>query len=256
MYYITASFYGLGAEETTPYIYGNADPARWRTYTSRSQRHEVTIESDYDTVCANVVCAATLAQHEWGRSSRGRLRPHRPAPRVLCQSGTTNHDSTDRMSEQYLFYRKNETIYCAKYSVDEPPCWNVSGWQRQNDEGVYGNSVRIFGQYDVKIASGSCIDNVTITQLFLFEIVSGTTRNVQYDFRLLRVTWRFKIQMDSGVFHWWISPEIEVTSMIPCFSSFMTESFGTWRYDLVVTSVTHEVNNVFNPLKYCQTSYL
>ena len=203
-----------------------------------------------------MVCAATLAQHEWGRPSRGHLRPHRPALRVLCQCGTTNHDSADRMSEQFLFYHGNEAIYCAKCSDDEPPCWNVSEWQRQRDESVHRNSVRIFGQHDVKIASGSCIDNVTITHLLLFEIVSGTTGNERYDFRLLRVTWRLKIQMDSGVFHWWISPEIEVTSMIPCLSSFMTESFGKWRYDLWVTNDAQDVNNVFNPLKYCQMSFL
>ena len=163
LYYITASFYGLGAAEAIPYIYGNAGPTRWRTYTSLIQRHEVTIDSDYDTVCAVVVCAATPAQHEWGRPSRSHLRPHRPALRVLCQCGTTNHDTADRISEQFLFYRGNEAIYCAKCSDDAPPCWNVSEWQRQRDESVHRNSVKIFGQHDVKIASGSCIDNVTIT---------------------------------------------------------------------------------------------
>ena len=71
--------------------------------------------------------------------------------------------SADRMSEQFIFYRGNEAIYCAKCSDDEPPCWNVSEWQRQRDESVHRNSVKIFGQHDVKIASGSCIDNVTIT---------------------------------------------------------------------------------------------
>ena len=54
---------------------------------------------------------------------------------------------------------------------------NVPGWQRHCDESVHWNSVRIIGQYDITIASGSCSDDVTITHLLSFEIVSGTTRN-------------------------------------------------------------------------------
>ena len=57
------------------------------------------------------------------------------------------------------------------------------------------NSVRIIGQYDVKIGNG--VDDVTRPPLLLFEIVSGATRDERYDFRLLRVTLRFKATMDS-----------------------------------------------------------
>ena len=54
--------------------------------------------------------------------------------------------------------------------------------------------------------------------------------------------------MDSGIFQWWISPEVELTSVIPCFSSFMTELnilqshelFGKWRHNLLFTSDAHD----------------
>ena len=105
--------------------------------------------------------------YEWGRWSR------QPAPFVLCRSGSTNHPSADRMRGQFLFYHENDAIYCNKCSNDDQPCWNVSGCQCHCDESVHRNSVKMIGQYDVTIASGSCIDNVTITNLLLFEIVSG-----------------------------------------------------------------------------------
>ena len=43
---------------------------------------------------SDVVWAATAAQHECSRPLQGRLRP---APRVLCRCGSTNHDSADRI---------------------------------------------------------------------------------------------------------------------------------------------------------------
>ena len=89
-------------------------------------------------VCAGVVCAATpgtarvgpagaaaTAQHEWGRPSGGRAgRPHE----CCAGSGSTNHDSADRMNGQFLFYHENETIHNDKSRDDhndEPPCWNA-----------------------------------------------------------------------------------------------------------------------------------
>ena len=140
-----------------------------------------------------MVCAATPAQYEWGRLSRGRLRP---APRVLCRRDRTNQDSADRMSGQCLFY--HEAIHCNKCRDSEPPCWNVPGWRRHCDESAHRNSARKNGQYDATIACGSCIDYVTVTHLFSFEIESGPTRNKLYDCRLSKVTWRFEIQMDTG----------------------------------------------------------
>ena len=98
---------------------------------------------------------------------------HRLAPRVVCRSSSTNHHSTDSMSCQFLFYREKEAICCD----DEPPCWNVPGWQRNLNGIIKKNSVRIIDQYYVIIASDSCIDDVTITHLFSFEMVSGLGMN-------------------------------------------------------------------------------
>ena len=110
----------------------------------------------------------------WSGAGRGdRKRPRRPAPLVLCWSASTNQSSADRMSGQFLVYHANEAIDCDKCSEDELSCWNVPDWQRHWDENVHRNSVRVIVQYDVTIASGSCIDDVTITHLFSFEIVSS-----------------------------------------------------------------------------------
>ena len=43
-------------------------------------------------------------------------------------SGSTNHDSADRMSGQFLFHHENEAIHNDKSRDDhddEPPCWNA-----------------------------------------------------------------------------------------------------------------------------------
>ena len=43
-------------------------------------------------------------------------------------NGSTNHDSADRMSGQFLFYHENEAMHNDKYRDDhdyEPPCWNA-----------------------------------------------------------------------------------------------------------------------------------
>ena len=69
---------------------------------------EMVIGIDHDTVCAGVVCAATPGTARVGRPSRGRLRPRRPAHECCAGSGSTNHDSADRMSGQFLFYHENE----------------------------------------------------------------------------------------------------------------------------------------------------
>ena len=47
---------------------------------------------------------------------------------AACGSGSTNHDSADRMSGQFLFYHENEAIHNDKSRDDhddEPPCWNA-----------------------------------------------------------------------------------------------------------------------------------
>ena len=74
---------------------------------------------DHDTVCAGVVCAATLGTARVGRPSRGRLRPRRPAHECCAGSGSTNHDSADRMSGQFLFYHENETKHNDKSRDDQ-----------------------------------------------------------------------------------------------------------------------------------------
>ena len=63
---------------------------------------------DHDTVCPWVVCAATPGTARVGRPLRGRLRPRQPAHECCAGSGSTNHDSADRMSGQFLFYHENE----------------------------------------------------------------------------------------------------------------------------------------------------
>ena len=65
----------------------------------------IVIGIDHDMVCAGVVCAATPGTARVGRPSRGRLRP---AHECCAGSGSTNHDSADRMSGQFLFYHENE----------------------------------------------------------------------------------------------------------------------------------------------------
>ena len=52
---------------------------------------------------------------------------HRPAPRVLCRTGRTNHVSADRICGQFLFYNENEALHGHKCSDDEPP-WVKSPW--------------------------------------------------------------------------------------------------------------------------------
>ena len=106
------------------------------------------------------------------------------------------------------FYSTTKTKPYEKCGDDKPPGWNVPGWQRHCNESAHKDSFRIIGPSDVTIASGSCIDDITITHLFPFEIVSRTTRNERYGFRSFKVTWRFKIQINSGMFQWWILPDV------------------------------------------------
>ena len=117
----------------------------------------------------------------------------------LCRSGSTNYDNANLMNGRFLFYHENKAIQCDKWSDNKPSWWNVPVWQRHWNGSVHRNSVRNIGQYDVTIASGSCIDGVTITHLFSVENVSGASRNERHDFRLFRVTWRFKMQMNRGI---------------------------------------------------------
>ena len=160
-----------------------------------------------------------------------RIWPRKPP----CWSGSTNHDSANCVSGQFPFYHEKEAIHCDKCSDDETPGWNVPGWQRHCDESVHKSSIRIIGQYDVMIASGWCIDDITITHPFSFEIVSGPNRNEWYDFRIFKVTWRFKIQMNSGIIQWWIPPEAELRSVIPCFFQV------SWQKDSVTPYTRQQV---------------
>ena len=150
---------------------------------------------------------------------------HRNSVRKIISSiikcGVLVASVTVRMSGQFLFYQENEAINRDECSDDEPPCWNVPGWQRHCDENVHRNSVRIIGQYDATITIGSCIDDVTVTHLFSFGIVSGETRNERYDFRLFKVTRKF------FKFH---------CRMIP----WSRELFGKWRHNSLVTSDVHD----------------
>ena len=172
---------------------------------------------DHDTVCAGVVCAATPGTARMGRPSRGRLRPRRPAHECCSGSGSTNHDSADRMSGQFLFYhekKQNTTIHPATI-MTMSAMLNRPGWQRHcDDESVHRYSVRIIDQCDVTIASGSHIDEVTIAKLLTFEIISGAARNALYGFRLSKTTWRFNykwaVVFCNGEYHqrlnsrpWW-----------------------------------------------------
>ena len=78
-------------------------------------------EIDRNTVCAVVICAAIPAQHWWDRLCQ-------LAPRVLCQSNSKNHNSTDPMNGEIVFYHLNKAIHSDKssdYHNDEPQCWNV-----------------------------------------------------------------------------------------------------------------------------------
>ena len=58
-----------------------------------------------------------------------------------------------------------------------------------------------------------------IPKLLTFEIISRANRNEQYGFRLFKTTWRFNLQMSSGIFQWWISPEVEFTPVMTDFPS-------------------------------------
>ena len=139
---------------------------------------------DHDTVCAGVVCAATpgTARVEpvvaFGRTGR----PHE----CCAGNGSTNHNSADRMSGQFLVYHENEAIHNDKSRDeydDEPSCWNfLAGNAIVMTFSVHRYSVRIIDQCDVTIASGSHIDDVTIAKLLTFEILSRAARNERYDF--------------------------------------------------------------------------
>ena len=109
------------------------------------------------------------------------------------------------MSSEFLFNHENEAIYCDKCSDDEPPCWNISALQRHCDWSANKNSVRIIGQYDVTIASGSCVDDAAVTPLFLFTIVSGRLgmNGVIFVYYELYDGWKYKytVVLFNGEYH-------------------------------------------------------
>ena len=118
----------------------------------------------------------------------------------------TNQASWQCMFGQFVFYHKNEARTCD----NQPPGQNVLA------------APLIIDQYDVTIASGSCIIDITMTQLFFsFGIVLGA--NDRQHLRSFRATRRFKLHVSSGTFKWWISSDAELTSVMPSFSSFMNE---------------------------------
>ena len=133
------------------------------------------------------------------------------------------------------------------------PFWWKRPWkQRQNMTSVWrhGSQRLMYGWHhnNLSVVIWNCI---------------GATGYERYDFRLFTATWRFKIQMDSGIFQWWISPEVKLPSVIPCFSSLMTERFCGALNRLVNDVIIYwsqatrtTANNVFDPFMPCQTSYL
>ena len=111
-------------------------------------------------------------------------------------SGSTNHDSADRMSGQFLFYHENEAIH--RYTTINPATimtmsrhaetpWLTTSLWWWTDESVHRYSVRITDQCDVTIASGSHIDDVTIAELLTFEIISGAAKMNGMVFGYLRL---------------------------------------------------------------------
>ena len=91
--------------------------AKYATTLYDKQWQCVNIGIDYDTVCAGVVCAATPGTTRVG-----------PAHECCAGSGSTNHHSAGRMSDQFLFYHENEAKHNDKSRNDhddEPPCWNA-----------------------------------------------------------------------------------------------------------------------------------
>ena len=187
------------------------------------------------------LCCHSPAQHEWGPPSRGRLLPHRPAPRVLCREW--QHKPWQRRP-----YEWSISILPRKRSITQRliprRSWRWAtmlkrpGWQRHcDDESVHRYSARIIDQCDVTIGSGSHIDDFTTAKLFTFEIILAAARNEWYGFRLSKTMWRFNykwaVVFCNGEYHhtlnsrpWWHK-----------YSNFRNrknprslESFGKWRH--------------------------
>ena len=111
-----------------------------------------------------------------------------------------------------------------------------------DDESVHRNNARVIDQCDVTIASGSHVDNVTIAKLLTFEIISGAARNERYDFRLFQTTWRFNYKRAVVFFQWWVSPEVEFTSVLTDFSSFAVERIcGALKRLVIVVMINWHV---------------
>ena len=83
---------------------------------------------DHDAVCAGVVCCHSRhSTSDAGRRAAACARASR-LHECCAGSGSTNHDSADRKSGQFLFYHENEATHNDKSRDDhddEPPCWNA-----------------------------------------------------------------------------------------------------------------------------------
>ena len=83
-------------------------------------------------------CHSWHSTSEAGRRTAACVRASRPHE-CCAGSGSTNHDSADRMSGQFLFYHEHEAIHNDNSHDDyddEPPCWtalagNASVWWKR-----------------------------------------------------------------------------------------------------------------------------
>ena len=99
---------------------------------------------------------------------------------------------------------------------DELPCWQ----RHCDDESVHRYSVRIIYQCDVTIASGSHIDDITIAKLLHLKTYREQLGMNGMIFVYLRLRERkIQLQMSSGILLCWISPEVELTSVMTDFPS-------------------------------------
>ena len=58
-------------------------------------RGRIEIDHSYGLRCRGLCCHRGI--DSWGRPARPQATARRPAPRVLCRCGSTNHDSADRI---------------------------------------------------------------------------------------------------------------------------------------------------------------
>ena len=140
-------------------------------------------------------------------------------------------------------------------------CHAETSWHC-DDESIHRSCVRITGNYDVTIIGGSCIDGITITQLFTFRIRSDWESTVW--FSLILKPMKVHITNDQ----WYFSMVNNIRGKIhvrdATFSSFMMEkicgAMNGLLNDVIIYLpwvVRYKVkNNCFDPLKSCQTVFV